>query len=87
MKIPHCEMPSTGFFVASRTSAAFFNLDIIKAAWPIILGGLGNTVLLSLVVLPLGLLGGLIVKVGSKMIDNSLRTKLNNLKVVMKGMG
>ena len=34
-----------------------------------------------------GLLGGLIVKVGSKMIDNSLRTKLNNLKVVMKGMG
>ena len=34
-----------------------------------------------------GLLGGLIVKVGSKMIDNSLRTKLNNLKVAMKGMG
>src|ERR1044072_8835044 len=37
----------------------FFNLDIIKAAWPIILAGLGNTVLLSLVVVPLGLLGGL----------------------------
>ena len=34
-----------------------------------------------------GLLGGLIVKVGSKMIDNSLRTKLNNLKVAMKGIG
>jgi len=33
------------------------------------------------------LLGGLIVKVGSKMIDSSLRTKLNNLKVVMKGIG
>jgi F-type H+-transporting ATPase subunit delta len=32
------------------------------------------------------LLGGLIVKVGSKMIDNSLRTKLNNLKVAMKGI-
>jgi len=31
------------------------------------------------------LLGGLIVKVGSKMIDSSLRTKLNNLKVAMKG--
>ncbi len=30
------------------------------------------------------LLGGLIVKVGSKMIDNSLRTKLNNLRVAMK---
>jgi F-type H+-transporting ATPase subunit delta len=33
------------------------------------------------------LLGGLVVKIGSKMIDNSLRTKLDNLKVVMKGMG
>jgi F-type H+-transporting ATPase subunit delta len=32
------------------------------------------------------LLGGLIVKVGSKMIDSSLRTKLNNLKVAMKGI-
>jgi F-type H+-transporting ATPase subunit delta len=33
------------------------------------------------------LLGGLVVKMGSKMIDSSLRTKLNNLKVVMKGIG
>jgi F-type H+-transporting ATPase subunit delta len=32
------------------------------------------------------LLGGLIVKVGSKMIDSSLRTKLDNLKVAMKGI-
>jgi F-type H+-transporting ATPase subunit delta len=33
------------------------------------------------------LLGGLVVKVGSMMIDSSLRTKLNNLKVAMKGLG
>ena len=33
------------------------------------------------------LLGGLVVKVGSKMIDSSLRTKLNNLRVAMKGIG
>jgi F-type H+-transporting ATPase subunit delta len=33
------------------------------------------------------LLGGLIVKIGSRMIDSSLRTKLNNLKVAMKGIG
>jgi F-type H+-transporting ATPase subunit delta len=33
------------------------------------------------------LLGGLVVKIGSRMIDSSLRTKLNNLKVVMKGIG
>jgi len=33
------------------------------------------------------LLGGLIVKIGSRMIDNSLRTKLNSLKAVMKEVG
>ncbi len=33
------------------------------------------------------LLGGLIVKVGSRMIDSSLRTRLNNLKTAMKGTG
>jgi F-type H+-transporting ATPase subunit delta len=33
------------------------------------------------------LLGGLVVKIGSRMIDSSLRTKLNNLKVAMKGIG
>jgi F-type H+-transporting ATPase subunit delta len=33
------------------------------------------------------LLGGLIVRVGSRMIDNSLRTKLNSLKTVMKEVG
>ena len=32
------------------------------------------------------LLGGLVVKVGSRMIDSSLRTKLNNLKVVLRGI-
>ncbi len=31
------------------------------------------------------LLGGLIVKVGSRMIDSSLRTKLDGLRAVMKG--
>ena len=39
----------------------FFNPEIIAAAWPIILAGLGNTLLLSLVVVPLGLTGGLIL--------------------------
>ena len=31
------------------------------------------------------LLGGLIVKIGSRMIDSSLRTKLNGLRVAMRG--
>ena len=33
------------------------------------------------------ILGGLIVRIGSRMIDNSLRTKLLNLKLAMKGIG
>ncbi|MGC8534769.1 MAG: F0F1 ATP synthase subunit delta [Rhizomicrobium sp.] len=32
-----------------------------------------------------GLLGGLVVQVGSRMIDSSLRTKLNALRVAMRG--
>jgi len=39
----------------------FFNLEIIGAAWRIILAGLGNTVLLSMLVVPLGLFGGLVL--------------------------
>jgi F-type H+-transporting ATPase subunit delta len=34
-----------------------------------------------------GLLGGLIVKVGSRMVDSSLRTKLGKLRLAMKGVG
>jgi F-type H+-transporting ATPase subunit delta len=31
------------------------------------------------------LLGGLVVKLGSRMIDNSLKTKLSNLKIALDG--
>ena len=34
-----------------------------------------------------GLLGGLVVKVGSRMVDSSLRTKLQQLGFAMKGTG
>ena len=33
-----------------------------------------------------GLIGGLVVRVGSRMIDNSIRTKLQNLELAMKGI-
>lgn len=33
------------------------------------------------------ILGGLIVKVGSRMVDSSLKSKLQRLKLVMKGVG
>ena len=40
---------------------SFFNAEIAQAAMPIVLAGLLNTVLLSLLVVPLGLIGGLIL--------------------------
>lgn len=33
------------------------------------------------------LLGGMIVKIGSRMVDSSLRTKLQRLRLAMKGVG
>ncbi len=33
------------------------------------------------------ILGGLIVRVGSRMVDSSLRSKLQRLKLAMKGVG
>ena len=47
---------------------------------------LGKDVALEAKVDP-ALIGGLIVKVGSRMIDGSLRTKLNSLKLAMKEVG
>ena len=45
---------------------------------------LGSDVVLSTRV-DSAILGGLIVKVGSRMMDNSLKTKLQTLKIAMKG--
>ena len=47
---------------------------------------LGKKVQLDLNVDP-AILGGLIVRVGSKMIDTSIRTKLENLKIAMREVG
>jgi F-type H+-transporting ATPase subunit delta len=46
----------------------------------------GSNITLDVTVDP-GLLGGLIVKVGSRMVDGSLRTKLQHLQIAMKGVG
>ena len=62
------------------TDAQFSTLkDSLKAS-------VGKDVQLQAKVDP-ALLGGLVVKIGSRMIDSSLRTKLNSLKVAMKGTG
>lgn len=41
----------------------FFNLGIVVAAWPILLQGLLTTVALSLLVVPLGVVGGAVIAV------------------------
>ena len=40
---------------------AFFSLDILRQAWPILLSGLVQTLLLSALVMPLGLGGGVLL--------------------------
>ena len=45
---------------------------------------LGRSISLTAAVDP-AILGGLVVKAGSRMVDSSLRTKQNNLKTAMKG--
>lgn len=40
---------------------AFFNVEILAEAWPILLDGLLQTLLLSALVVPLGVIGGLIL--------------------------
>ncbi len=46
----------------------------------------GGNVAVDVAVDP-SLLGGLVVKVGSRMVDSSLKTKLQHLKLAMKGVG
>jgi len=47
---------------------------------------LGRQVAIEVDVDP-ALIGGLVVKVGSRMVDTSVRTKLNKLQLAMKGVG
>jgi F-type H+-transporting ATPase subunit delta len=72
-----------GEVAAEAVSAAALNDDQTRRLRGEIEGVVGKAVNLTVKVDP-DLLGGLIVKVGSKMIDSSLRTKLNRMKSVMK---
>ena len=73
--------------VAAHLSSAIplsqAQIDAVTAALKTSVGG---TVVVHSTVDP-GLLGGLVVKVGSRMVDNSLKTKLQHLKLAMKGVG
>ena len=75
-----------GEMAAEVTSAEPLNerhAGELKAA---LKAALGKDVTLDTRVDP-ALIGGLIVKVGSRMIDGSVRTKLNSLKLAMKEVG
>ena len=41
----------------------FFSIDILREAWPILLTGFGQTLLLSAVTVPLGVVGGLVLAI------------------------
>ena len=59
------------------------NLDALKAALKSVTG---KEVALNVKVDP-SIIGGLVVKLGSRMVDSSLRTKLNSIKHAMKEAG
>ncbi|WP_420405177.1 amino acid ABC transporter permease [Nisaea sp.] len=51
----------------------FFNIDIMKEVFPLMLRGAGMTLLLCLAVIPLGLLGGLLVALAARTRHRPLR--------------
>ena len=59
------------------------NLDVLKTALRSVTG---KDVALNVNVDP-SIIGGLVVKLGSRMVDSSLRTKLNSIKHAMKEAG
>ncbi len=67
--------------VAEQLSDA--NLEALKAALKSVTG---KDVALKVTVDP-AIIGGLVVKLGSRMVDSSLRTKLNSIKHAMKEAG
>jgi F-type H+-transporting ATPase subunit delta len=69
--------------VASAVPLAEKQIGAIETALKKVVG---SNITLDVTVDP-GLLGGLIVKVGSRMVDGSLRTKLQHLQLAMKGVG
>ena len=71
---------------AEVTSAEPLSEAHVAALKAALKGSLGKDVALDTRVDP-SLIGGLIVRVGSRMIDGSIKTKLNSLKLAMKEVG
>ena len=75
-----------GEITAEVTSAFALNDQQISALKETLKASVGKDVTLQSRVDP-SILGGLIVKVGSRMIDSSLKTKLQNMKTALNGVG
>ena len=75
-----------GEITAQVTSARSLSDAQQAALLETLRSAVGGKVQLDLMVDP-ALIGGLIVKVGSRMIDSSLRSKLQRLQLAMKGVG
>ena len=73
-----------GETTAEVTSAHALNDDQVAALKANLKNRIGREVAVDLTV-DSTILGGLVVKIGSQMIDGSIRTKLNNLASAMKG--
>ncbi|RYE71522.1 MAG: ATP synthase F1 subunit delta, partial [Hyphomicrobiales bacterium] len=71
---------------AEVTSATPLTHDQVSALAETLKSRIGKTVTLNQHVDP-SLIGGLQVKVGSQMIDSSLKTKLTAMKIAMKEVG
>jgi|TARA_R110000737_G_scaffold330831_1_gene346774 F-type H+-transporting ATPase subunit delta len=75
-----------GEVTADVTSATALTADQSKKLSATLAETVGKTVKLNTTV-DESLIGGLVVKVGSRMVDTSIRTKLNALQNVMKEVG
>ncbi len=75
---------SKGEVTAEVTSAEKLSAAQVTKIKASLKAAVGHDVKLATFIDP-DILGGLIVKVGSRMVDNSLRTKLQSMKIAMKG--
>lgn len=75
-----------GEVTAAVTSATELSAEHVAALQEALNASTGKNVKI-VVKVDSSILGGLIVKIGSRMIDTSLRTKLNSLKFAMKEVG
>jgi F-type H+-transporting ATPase subunit delta len=75
-----------GEVVANVTSAKTLSKEQLDAVEAALKAAVGSDVAVNANV-DESLIGGMIVKVGSRMVDSSIRTKLQNLKFAMKGVG